>query len=66
MAENTPNDPEFICPIYKKIMDFTEKRLHWPSVVRGILGLCNIWLAKILSTNANLCGMLEQWSQSCI
>ena len=35
-AENTPNAPEFICPIClpkPKSLDFNEKRLHWAAVV---------------------------------
>ena len=32
-AENTPNDPEFICPS-PKVLDFNEKRLHWACGVR--------------------------------
>ena len=38
-AENTPNAPEFICPIClpnSKSSRFQWKRLHWASVVRGI------------------------------
>jgi hypothetical protein len=37
LAENTPNAPEFICPIAcpsPKVLDFNEKRRHWVSVVR--------------------------------
>ena len=39
-AENTPNAPEFICPIClrkpksSKVLDFNGKGLHWASVVR--------------------------------
>ena len=36
-AENTPNAPEFICPIClpkPKSSGFNGKRLHWASVVR--------------------------------
>ena len=35
LAKNTPNAPEFICPI-PKVLDFNEKRLYWASVVRGL------------------------------
>ena len=35
LAENTPNDPEFIWPICQDCLDIDEKRLHWASVVRG-------------------------------
>ena len=34
-AENTPNDPEFICPS-PKVLDFNGKRLHWASVVLAL------------------------------
>ena len=34
-AENTPNNPGFICPS-PKVLDFNEKRFHWVSVVRGL------------------------------
>ena len=58
LAENTSNTQEFWISI--------KERLHLAVVVRAIRYLCKIWLAKILSTNANLCGMLEQLSESCI
>ena len=38
LAENTPNAPEYTCPICvlkPKGLDFNEKRLHWAFVVRG-------------------------------
>ena len=34
-AENTPNAPEFVCPI-PKVLEFNEKRLHLASVVCAI------------------------------
>ena len=41
LAENTPNAPEFICPICL----LKSKRLHWVSVVRGFAhpqrGMCS-------------------------
>ena len=39
LAENTPNDPKFICLNClprPKVWDFDEKRLHWAPVVRGL------------------------------
>ena len=38
-AENTPNAPEFICSS-PKVLDFNKKRLHWVSVVRELLHMC--------------------------
>ena len=32
LAENSPNDPKFICPS-PKVLDFNDKRLHWAFVV---------------------------------
>ena len=32
LAENTVNDPGFICPC-PKVLDFNEKRLHWAFIV---------------------------------
>ena len=48
LAENTPNDPKFICPIClpnlsaqaQKFWISMKKRLHWASVVHV---LTNIW-----------------------
>ena len=38
-VENTPNAPEFICTIClpKPKSSFNEKRLHWVSVVHGLI-----------------------------
>ena len=40
LDENTPNAPEFICPIClpsSKVLDFNEKKLLWASVFRSFI-----------------------------
>ena len=36
LPENAPNNLEFVCPS-PKMMDFSDKSLHWLSIVRGAL-----------------------------
>ena len=50
-AKNTPNAPEFVCPIClpkPNVLDFDEKRLHWESVVRDVHGSKNIYLLYVM------------------
>jgi hypothetical protein len=51
-VENTPNAPEFICTIClpKPKSYFNEKRLHWASVVRGLIH----FEAKMLISNVDI------------
>ena len=36
LAENTPNDPEFVSTS-PKLLDFNEKWLYWESLVRDLV-----------------------------
>ena len=42
LAENTPNTPTIIWPIYTKDWEIVEKRIHQASVVRALKGDCII------------------------
>ena len=46
-AKNTPNAPKFICPICLPI----EQRLHWASVVRGLIKIVRSICIVLLRVN---------------